>query len=81
MLKKIWYENHTTDLQRNVYLGVLPILKEYVIVFTFLIDKLNRSILSGSHQLECLTSRTLAPKTVNQFGLKIDYLAFYNNMP
>lgn len=30
---KVWFECTTTELQLSVYLGVLAILKEYVMVF------------------------------------------------
>nr|XP_055069280.1 uncharacterized protein LOC129450264 [Misgurnus anguillicaudatus] len=33
IVKKIWVENQKVDLNLSVYLGVLPILKEYVMVF------------------------------------------------
>ncbi|XP_041703723.1 uncharacterized protein LOC121539361 [Coregonus clupeaformis] len=32
VVKKIWFESRATDLQLNVNLGVLPMLKEYVMV-------------------------------------------------
>ncbi|KAJ4925581.1 hypothetical protein JOQ06_018307 [Pogonophryne albipinna] len=33
VVKKIWFENQKVDLHLSVYLSVLPILKEYVMVF------------------------------------------------
>ncbi|CAM4714558.1 unnamed protein product [Leuciscus chuanchicus] len=33
IVKKIWVENQKVDLNLSVYLGVLPIFKEYVMVF------------------------------------------------
>ena len=33
VVKKIWFESEKVDLYLSVYLGVLPILKEYVMVF------------------------------------------------
>lgn len=33
IVKKIWVENQKVNLILSVYLGVLPILKEYVMVF------------------------------------------------
>ena len=33
IFQKIWVENQKVDLHLSVYLGVLPILKEYVMVF------------------------------------------------
>lgn len=33
IVKKIWVENQKVNLILTVYLGVLPILKEYVMVF------------------------------------------------
>ncbi|KAK1902004.1 Zinc finger BED domain containing protein 5 [Dissostichus eleginoides] len=33
VVKKVWFESLNTNLHLSVYLGVLPILKEYVMVF------------------------------------------------
>lgn len=33
VVKKLWFESRNTDLQLSIYLGVLPIMKEYVMVF------------------------------------------------
>ena len=33
VVKKLWFKSRNTNLQLSVYLGVLPILKEYVMVF------------------------------------------------
>ena len=33
VVKKLWFESLNTNLQLSAYLGVLPILKEYVMVF------------------------------------------------
>lgn len=33
VVKKLWFESLSTDLQLSIYLAVLPILKEYVMVF------------------------------------------------
>ncbi|XP_060771419.1 uncharacterized protein LOC132882166 isoform X3 [Neoarius graeffei] len=36
--QKIWVESRKVDLHLSVYLGVLPILKEYVMVFQVVMD-------------------------------------------
>jgi len=33
VVQKVWHEATTTELHLSVYTGVLPILKEYVMVF------------------------------------------------
>lgn len=33
MTRKVWHEGTTTDLQLRIYVGVLPIMKEHVMVF------------------------------------------------
>lgn len=33
LVKKLWFDSRSTNLHLSVYLGVLPILKEYVMVF------------------------------------------------
>ena len=33
VIRKVWHEATITELQLSVYTGVLPILKEYVMVF------------------------------------------------
>ena len=33
VVKKLWHEGTKTELQLSVYTGVLPVLKEYVMVF------------------------------------------------
>ncbi|KAK1893717.1 Glutathione S-transferase F10 [Dissostichus eleginoides] len=53
LVKKVWFESLNTNLHLSVYLGVLPILKEYVMVFQgsqTLVHKLH------DKQLEVVTS-------------------------
>ncbi|KAI9525188.1 hypothetical protein NQZ68_009396 [Dissostichus eleginoides] len=53
VVKKLWFESLNTNLHLSVYLGVLPILKEYVMVFQgsqTLVHKLH------DKQLEVVTS-------------------------
>ncbi|KAK1893437.1 Aspartyl/glutamyl-tRNA(Asn/Gln) amidotransferase subunit B [Dissostichus eleginoides] len=53
VVKKVWFESLNTNLHLSVYLGVLPILKEYVMVFQgsqTLVRKLH------DKQLEVVTS-------------------------
>lgn len=42
VVKKLWFESLNKDLQLSIYLAVLPILKEYVMVFQVGILTLNR---------------------------------------
>ncbi|KAJ8367177.1 hypothetical protein AAFF_G00324560 [Aldrovandia affinis] len=44
VVKKIWFESEKVELHLSVYLGVLPILKEYVMVFQVIKDFLEKVI-------------------------------------
>ena len=41
MVKKIWFESQRVEMHLSVYLGVLPILKEYVMVFQVSVSSVN----------------------------------------
>ncbi|CAL8275572.1 unnamed protein product [Arctogadus glacialis] len=41
VVKKIWFESQGVEMHLSVYLGVLPILQEYVMVFQVSVSSVN----------------------------------------